>query len=169
MYENPSNANNVWASLRTFDAYGIQYIDIIMQVSYHAVQFTQVVVYDNMILNTKYMIQDVLVVVHPDILLYQFFLNHVIIKLHLHYSKFFYLFCSYEILFIFHFSFFIFHFSFFIFHFLFFIFWFLFQTFHSSWRKEVMTSAMGTQKWLTLKEQVIEASFLSCRVLSHVD
>ena len=64
MYENPSNANNVWASLRTFDAYGIQYIDIIMQVSYHDVQFTVVVLCDIMILNTKYMIQDVLI--HPD-------------------------------------------------------------------------------------------------------
>ena len=32
VYENPSNANNVWASLRTLDAYGIQYIDVILQV-----------------------------------------------------------------------------------------------------------------------------------------
>jgi hypothetical protein len=34
VYENPSNANNVWASLRTFDAYGIQFIDVIMQVEF---------------------------------------------------------------------------------------------------------------------------------------
>jgi hypothetical protein len=40
------------------------------------------------------------------------------------------------------------------------------KTFHSSWRKEVMTSAMGTQKWLTLKEQVIGTSVMSCHVMS---
>ena len=29
VYENPSNANNIWASLRTLDTFGIQYADII--------------------------------------------------------------------------------------------------------------------------------------------
>ena len=29
VYENPSNANNVWASLRTLDTFGIQYADVI--------------------------------------------------------------------------------------------------------------------------------------------
>jgi tRNA G18 (ribose-2'-O)-methylase SpoU len=33
IYENPANANNVWASLRTLDAFGIQYIDVITQQS----------------------------------------------------------------------------------------------------------------------------------------
>ena len=29
VYENPANANNIWASLRTLDTFGIQYADII--------------------------------------------------------------------------------------------------------------------------------------------
>lgn len=148
MYENPSNANNVWASLRTFDAYGIQYIDIIMQVSYHAGQFTQ---WYYMILNTNYMIQNLLVTAYPDTLLDWLFLNHVIIRLHHYDSYSFYVSGAYELLFIFYFSFSIVYSSY-------------SETFHSSWRKEVMTSAMGTQKWLTLKEQVIDASNLPCLV-----
>lgn len=36
VFENPSNANNVWAALRTFDAFGIQYIDVITDTqTYH--------------------------------------------------------------------------------------------------------------------------------------
>lgn len=35
VFENPSNLNNVWAALRTFDTYGIQNIDIIMTPSYY--------------------------------------------------------------------------------------------------------------------------------------
>lgn len=30
IFENPSNANNMWAALRTLDSFGIQYIDVIM-------------------------------------------------------------------------------------------------------------------------------------------
>jgi tRNA (guanosine-2'-O-)-methyltransferase len=30
VFENPSNANNVWASLRSLDAFGIQYINLIV-------------------------------------------------------------------------------------------------------------------------------------------
>ncbi len=29
VFENPSNMNNIWAALRTFDSFGLQYIDII--------------------------------------------------------------------------------------------------------------------------------------------
>jgi len=30
VYENPANANNMWAALRTLDAFGLQFIDVIM-------------------------------------------------------------------------------------------------------------------------------------------
>eukprot|EP01038_Epipyxis_sp_PR26KG_P009074 gene9074-12238_t len=30
VFENPGNANNVWAALRTFDSFGIQFIDVII-------------------------------------------------------------------------------------------------------------------------------------------
>ena len=30
VYENPANANNVWAALRTLDAFGLQYVDVIL-------------------------------------------------------------------------------------------------------------------------------------------
>lgn len=31
VFENPSNPNNLWAALRTFDSFGIQFVDIILQ------------------------------------------------------------------------------------------------------------------------------------------
>jgi len=30
VYENPANANNVWAALRTLDSFGVQYVDCVM-------------------------------------------------------------------------------------------------------------------------------------------
>ena len=32
VFENPSNTNNVWAALRTFDSFGVHEVDIIMDV-----------------------------------------------------------------------------------------------------------------------------------------
>jgi tRNA (guanosine-2'-O-)-methyltransferase len=36
VFENPSNANNVWAALRTFDAFGLQFVDIILNEQYYS-------------------------------------------------------------------------------------------------------------------------------------
>lgn len=39
VFENPSNANNVWAALRTFDSFGIQNVDIIIDESRYAAKW----------------------------------------------------------------------------------------------------------------------------------
>jgi hypothetical protein len=32
LFENPSNTNNVWAAVRTLDSFGVQNVDIVMEV-----------------------------------------------------------------------------------------------------------------------------------------
>ena len=51
VYENPANANNVWASLRTLDAFGVQYIDVITEPSSFHSEWRREVWYHNFCLS----------------------------------------------------------------------------------------------------------------------